>query len=255
VVLRQPRTPEWDDLDHHAAVLAAVHSAGVLAPRPLAVDATGEAAGRPSLVMERMPGEANLPAVASDTWLRSLAGGAADIHRTSVAGLDWLPDRVARVQTALGQPIPDEFTVEADRELWSHLAALPQERYRGAADGLVHMDFWSGNTLRDGDVVVGVVDWAQACRGPAEVDVAECALDLWLSRGQEVAARFIDTCRDTSGCGLEALDTWLAVSLLRSYDYERWLPGWLDLGLDVTLEQVRERRESVRTAVEAGFRG
>lgn len=55
----------------------------------------------------------------------------------------------------------------------------------------VHRDFHAANVLwRDGRVS-GVVDWVNACRGPAAVDVAHCRTDLTLLQGPWAAEQFL----------------------------------------------------------------
>lgn len=246
VVLRQPRDVGWDDLDRHHAVLKAVSAAGVRSPLPLAVDARGEQAGRPSLVMSLLDGGATQPLDVTDAWLRSLAEEMVAVHATPTTGLGWLPDRVADLRAGLAGVVPKGMTEPADLHLWEQLRDFTAADLVRGPIGLVHKDFWSGNALWQGDRVVGVVDWAAASLGPPEVDVAECMGDLWLSRGEGVARRFADAYRDCSGLALESLDVWLAVFLLRSYDCVEWLPGWNELGVPVTADGVLAARESIR---------
>lgn len=253
VVLRQPQDSDWDDLDRHARVLEAVTAAGVPAPRLLAVDGRGEAAGRPSLVMSMLSGTAALPPTADDRWLRSLAEAAAALHDVSGPGLAWLGDRVERMRTLVAADPPREVDGPAGAA-WDALAADPTVLGESVAC-LVHVDFWSGNTLRDGSQVTGVIDWSQAALGRPEVDVAECAFDLTVSRGPEVGARFIQLYRAVTGRPLEAIDAWMAVSVVRSTDLDQWLPGWSDLGLKVEAELAFSRRERVLSAAMAALRG
>jgi aminoglycoside phosphotransferase (APT) family kinase protein len=55
----------------------------------------------------------------------------------------------------------------------------------------IHRDFHPGNVLWARGRVSGVVDWANACRGPAGCDVATCAGNLIDLGGPGVAARFV----------------------------------------------------------------
>jgi len=120
---------------------------------------------------------------------------------------------------------------------------------------LTHVDYWSGNTLRDGSRVTGVIDWSSAATGRPEVDVAECAFDLTVSRGAEVGARFIRLYKAVTGEPLESLDAWLAVCVVRSTDLDQWLPGWSGLGLEVEAEAAFSRRDQVLRAVLSALRG
>jgi aminoglycoside phosphotransferase (APT) family kinase protein len=48
----------------------------------------------------------------------------------------------------------------------------------------LHRDYRLGNTLWDGENLVGVVDWITACRGVRCGDVGHCRWNLRMSYGQ-----------------------------------------------------------------------
>jgi aminoglycoside/choline kinase family phosphotransferase len=64
-----------------------------------------------------------------------------------------------------------------------------------AAATFLHRDFHPTNVLFRRGRVSGVVDWVNACRGPAGVDVAHCRVNLVLLSGPDVADRFLDAYR------------------------------------------------------------
>ena len=79
----------------------------------------------------------------------------------------WLP----------GRPLPLSRLTPAQVTTWVGRAARVLGRLHRAtakADGrvLVHGDYWLGNVLVEGDVVVGVVDWAGAHWGTPDEDLA-----------------------------------------------------------------------------------
>lgn len=123
--------------EREAQVMAYARGAGLPVPEVFDVDG-------PDLVMERVAGPTMTAALARRPWtLAAQAGRLAELHRRvhEVPGPDWLP--------AVGDgPGP---------------GALP------------HLDLHPENVL----VAAGgpvVIDWTNAARGPAEVDVA----DAWL---------------------------------------------------------------------------
>ena len=75
--------------------------------------------------------------------------------------------------------------------LWERALHLLRERpmpsYRPT---FIHRDFHPGNVLWRRRRCSGVVDWVNACRGPAGCDVATCRGELIRLRGVEVADRF-----------------------------------------------------------------
>ena len=52
---------------------------------------------------------------------------------------------------------------------------------------LTHYDFWSGNTIVEGGILTGVVDWSAAPSARAGFDVGWCRLDLYLLYGEHIA--------------------------------------------------------------------
>jgi aminoglycoside phosphotransferase (APT) family kinase protein len=65
-----------------------------------------------------------------------------------------------------------------DAGLWER-AVLRTTTARPTGPGvLIHRDFHPGNILWTGARVTGVVDWVNACLGPAEVDTAHMRVNL-----------------------------------------------------------------------------
>lgn len=122
--------------EREAAVMTHARSAGL--PVPRVFDADGA-----DLVMERVVGPTMTSALARRPWtLAAQARVLAGLHRAvhDVPAPDWLP--------ALGD---------------------------GAGTALLHLDLHPDNVLL-GPAGPTIIDWTNAARGPAEVDVA----DAWL---------------------------------------------------------------------------
>ena len=62
----------------------------------------------------------------------------------------------------------------------------------------IHRDYHPANVLWREDAVSGVVDWINACRGPAGVDVAHCRTNLAQMYGPEAADQFLDAYLDVA---------------------------------------------------------
>ena len=97
----------------------------------------------------------------------------------------------------------------------------------------IHRDYHPTNVLWEDGVVSGVVDWVNACRGPAGVDVAHCRTNLAKMYGPAAAERFLVAyCRaapDYVHYPYWDVDSLLDTSLPEPHFY----PPWQDFGLPV----------------------
>jgi aminoglycoside phosphotransferase (APT) family kinase protein len=214
---------------------------GVPAPRPVYLDAAGALVGEPTLVMTRVPGRATLAPADRSAYVRELGAALAAVHRLSVdehVGLprDVVPDLWAMTEPG-GRLAGDEGAVILERLLrWR-----PQHERLG----LVHGDYWAGNTLWEDGRLTSIVDWDQAALGDPNADVGYCRVDLALMFGLEAADEFLAAYAQASGSepptgGLGYWDLLAAVRALP--DGSPWMPGYLDLGrtdLDVGTLQAR----------------
>lgn len=85
------------------------------------------------------------------------------------------------------------------RSLWERaieLRAAATPAYRAT---FIHRDFHPGNVLWLRGRCSGVVDWANACRGPAGCDVATCRANLIDLAGSRVADEFLAAYEATIG--------------------------------------------------------
>jgi hypothetical protein len=63
----------------------------------------------------------------------------------------------------------------------------------------IHRDYHPTNVLWAGGRLSGVVDWPNACLGPAAVDVAHCRANLAQLYGTAVADHFLHTYEQAAG--------------------------------------------------------
>ena len=165
-----------------AALLAAAGALGVPVPQVVAAD--DEAAlGAPSIVMDRLAGEA-IPrkllrddefAVARTRLVDQVGGALAAIHRIDPAAAPSLrhDDQLHAMEQllhGLGQPIP-----AFELALRWLAANRPPER----APGVVHGDFRLGNLLLDRTGLVGVLDWELAHLGDPAEDLGWYCVRAW----------------------------------------------------------------------------
>jgi phosphotransferase family enzyme len=91
-------------------------------------------------------------------------------------------------------------------------------------------------------VVTGVVDWINACRGPAGVDVAHCRSNLTWMFGPEVADQFLKAYCAVAD-GFEYNPYWDLDSLLDTcLPQPTFYPPWQDFGLDYIAPEELKRR-------------
>lgn len=188
VVLRQwPSSAEHTTADagrsveRERHVLRGLESTDTPAPRVLAVDPSGESTGVPALLMTRVPGRIDLTPTDPKAWLRQIAGMAARIHELDVAAAPyaWRQRDV---------PTPQWSSRPAD---WRAAANLVRGPAPVSDVRFMHGDYQQFNFLWQRGRLTGVVDWVGACRGPADVDVGHCRLNLAVLYSAELAADFL----------------------------------------------------------------
>ena len=175
---------------------------GLAAPSVIAADVDGAEVedGVPLLLMERLPGKA---VGDPDVW--RLAEAAAGIHRV----VEPFGHRYFRWFDRVEVRMPGNAT---DQSLWEWALGVwssPPPEFRAV---FIHRDFHPGNVLWSRGRVTGIVDWANACQGPAECDVATCRGNLMRSAGAHAADAFIKAYRAITGSDLHAY--WEVVGVL-----------------------------------------
>jgi aminoglycoside phosphotransferase (APT) family kinase protein len=178
-------------------------SEGLPAPELLAADVDGHNVGDgiPVVVMKRLPGR---PSRTVDV-LR-LAETAATLHDIAPSGFAhryfrWFDDVAYRVPRNATDPALWQWAVD----VWAR--PLPP-----FGPVFIHRDFHPGNVLWLRRRVSGVVDWANACVGPAACDVSTCRGDLMRIAGPAVADAFAAAYRAVTGCDLDPY--WEVVGVL-----------------------------------------
>jgi aminoglycoside phosphotransferase (APT) family kinase protein len=187
VVLRQYEhaLPHFADLvEREVAILRGVNAAGLPAPSLLAFSAgSGEAGGRPSVLMSRLGGHLYLTPADPGEWLGQMAAMVARIHSAPVAAPDYEPWIDPAKLAAPGSATRPDVWRAAIKVLQS-----PPPGQRSAC--FIHRDFQHFNLLWARGRLTGVVDWSVASSGPPEVDVGHCRLNLAVLFSPEWAERF-----------------------------------------------------------------
>jgi len=154
----------------------------LLVPAVIAADPDGADVGDgiPALLMVRVPGRAQ---TAPD--VRALAALAAQVHSVSGTGFGhryfpWCRDTSTSPPRGCRHP-----------GRWAQALELWRSAEPAYEKCFVHRDFHPGNVLWSRGTVTGVVDWANACVGPAGIDVATCRWNLHRWAGEKLASSFV----------------------------------------------------------------
>ena len=206
-------------------------------PAPIALDADGDWFGMPALVMARLPGRVVYP-----PQIDELAGALAVIHATP------LPEVVPEV---LRRP-PMWATWEVGIELPPGAMAALGDLQACASEEptvLAHCDFHPGNVLIHDGAVSGVVDWSSARLAARGLDVALMRGDLAVVPGGDAPDRFLAAYEAASGVEIPDVALWDVLAAARALEHgEGWVDAWTDVGIDVTVAQIRDRAEAFALA-------
>jgi aminoglycoside phosphotransferase (APT) family kinase protein len=196
VVLRRWIPTDWDDtadapqlVEREGRILRRLESTDVPAPRLVAVDPTGESTGVPALLMTRVPGRIDLTPTDPKAWLRQMASMAVRIHELDV---DAEPHRWREREV----PVPAWTTRMADWRAAAEVARRPSAAHEAR---FAHGDYQHFNLLWQRGSLTGVVDWVASFRGPADVDVGHCRLNLAVLYSAELAADFLSAYEADAG--------------------------------------------------------
>lgn len=190
MVLRQVDNEEWlleepDLVKHEAVSLRKASDSGLPAPALIVSDETGELSGLPSILMTKVEGKVELLPDDFNKWTDGLAKILVQIHQVKANDFKW---KYAPYTKRADVKFP-EWTKKPD--VWQSAF----ERFHGTEpefrETFIHRDFHPANVLWTNKEVSGIVDWPNACRGPAGIDVGHCRVNLALLHSVEVADLFL----------------------------------------------------------------
>ena len=105
-----------------------------------------------------------------------------------------------------------------DRATWGRAIRVSADRRPTVEPVFIHRDFHSGNLLWAGPRISGVLDWGNACLGPAAFDLAHYRVNIASLVGPEVADRAFP---GDPGWDIEA-----ALGFLDPNDLDGWAGPW-----------------------------
>ncbi|GHE01598.1 phosphotransferase family protein [Streptomyces alanosinicus] len=249
--------PAEDLLHREAHALTTLTGTGVPAPGLVAVDPTAAHCEYPSLLMTHLPGRTVLDDEGLETRLPMLARQLVAVHAVRPAVR---PREYVALTTADTVVTPER----ADAAVWAAAIDVirnPTPRYEGR---FLHRDFQPGNVLFDlppedpadaaGARITGVVDWAAASWGPADLDVAHCSTTLALLHGPAWGLRFTEAYQEAGGMLAAAADErlyWQVREPLAFSEEVRWVAlPWREAGrTELTTRTVEERLDAYVTSL------
>ncbi|MFD0672832.1 phosphotransferase family protein [Cohnella sp. GCM10027633] len=247
VVLRQFEDEEWlrqepDLVRREAASLErATRTAGVNAPRVIAVDEDGTRSGRPSTLMTRLEGTVDLSPPDLSRWLRGLARTLASLHAAAAE-----PEAFPWTFKPYSDASRMDYAWSKTPREWQAAIAIVAAGAPAFRQRFIHRDYHPANVLWSGEEVSGVVDWVNGCIGPAGIDVGHCRVNLAQLHGVPAAEEFLAHYRELAGDSFDYDPYWDLVTLIDFADGQVDVyPGWTALGFTgLTDELVKIRLET-----------
>ncbi|MEK8132315.1 aminoglycoside phosphotransferase family protein [Paenibacillus filicis] len=244
-VLRQFDHEDWlreepDLARHEAYSLRLAGEAVVPTPEIIAWDETGVRSGMPAVLMTKLAGSVLLQPESMELWIGGLAESLARIHRVEAAGFPWTYFSYQDVERM-------EFPRWSSRpDVWHAVLKAVRGPKPDFKPCLIHRDFHPTNVLWEGSQVSGIVDWVNACRGPAGVDVGHCRVNLAQLFGVKAADAFLSAYLAYAGEAFLYDPYWDLVSVTDMlFGPPTVYEGWTQLGFPgLTDELIRTRLDA-----------
>jgi aminoglycoside phosphotransferase (APT) family kinase protein len=244
VVLRLFTNSEWlkaepDLALHEANSLQMAEKLPINTPRLIAIDEKGEHCGVPAILMTKVEGTIHLFPKNTNHWTAQLAHTLLQIHSFQPKDFPWMYFRYYDVEK-LDPPYWSNHKKQWEEAIEHVIKHTPEDPLC-----FLHRDFHPMNVLWQNDNVSGVVDWVNACIGPAGVDLGHCRLNLALLYGIEVADQFLYDYLKVAEPSFVYNPYW---DLNAIFDFSpvnlTVYKGWLDYGVKgLTDEVVRTRMD------------
>lgn len=245
VVLRRYR--EWEngyDLDvpgYEAWAMRTAATVDVPTPEVLGVDTSLADGLAPMTLFTYLPGGVVLAPSDFDTWLSQMAEAMFAFHQVDAvdAPLDYFPYCDLPTRT------PPEWS--AHQNTWARAIDIARGPEPSARHHFLHRDLHPCNVLFQHRKLSGVIDWVNACRGMAGVDVAHCRWNLALMYGMPIADRFLRFYQELAGPSWNYHPYFDLMELVEKLDWKPAVyPGWPVFGLtDLTDDLMLERTEAM----------
>ena len=242
LVLRRFTNKQWlvekpDLVLHEAASLQKATEAAVPTPELIAYDESGNHCGAPVILMTQLPGQVELTPGDLGDWLYQLAEAILSVHAVKVGTFLW---RYAPYNDVACLEPP---TWSRHPELWERAIEIVNGPWPEARECFIHRDYHPVNVLWQDGRVSGIVDWPNACRGPAGMDVAWCRGNLAEMYGVTVADRFLRAYQSLAGLSFEYHPCWDLLQLIEALPGPPGVyPPWVAFGMQHLNEGIVRKR-------------
>lgn len=252
LVLRQFFDAGWLKLEpdlalHEASNLEQARAVELPTPELIAFDEHGDECGVPTTLTTFLPGSVELQPEDFAGWLRGLADTAVRVHEVEAEDYRW---RFYHYLDVSSLEPPRWSSVP---ELWEQAIETAKGRWPQTRFCFIHRDYHPNNVLWQRERVSGLVDWVNACRGPAGFDVAWCRQNLVQLYGVAAADQFLE---DYCALAASRFDYHPFWDLLAATEFlpgpPGVYPGWLDFGVrHLDAEIIRQRADEYLISIMA----
>ena len=242
LVVRQFDNKEWlkeepDLACHEAESLRLTEEINIQTPKIIAFDETGKDCGVPAVLMTMLEGSVDLKPGNMSKWLNRLTEALVKIHTVKADHFPWSYFTYNDIPS-LG--VPTWSSVPRSWEKAIEIVKGAQPNYQ---ECFIHRDYHPTNVLWKDDAVSGVVDWVNACRGPAGIDVGHCRLNLAMLYDVSTADAFLIAYKKLEGDAFTYHPYWDFLSLIDIlFGPPTVYPGWAAFGVTGLTDQMMEER-------------
>ena len=242
LILRLFHKKDWlaiepDLAKHEKESLKEAASSLIRSPELIAIDETGESCGMPAVLMTKLLGEIVLQPSDMEAWLDKMAECLAEIHQQKAEkfSYEYFPYNDA---LQLKKPLWSKYPNDWMRAFYIVAGVRPQTTYC-----FIHRDYHPANILWQGGEISGIVDWVNACRGPAGVDIGHCRVNLAQLFGLSTADKFLEAYLRHADNTFHYEPYWDLVSLTDTLaGPPQVYGGWIELGMNgLSDELIRHR--------------
>ncbi|MDF2683718.1 MAG: aminoglycoside phosphotransferase, partial [Brevibacillus sp.] len=231
VVVRQFDNRDWlraepDLALHEAESLRFAAGPGLPTPQLIASDDYGERCGVPAVLMTRLEGAVVLNPQDMEGWVNGLAQALVRIHEKKACDFPWSYFSYNDIHT-LETP---EWVKHP--QVWQSVIEYVKQPYPAFRECFIHRDYHPTNVLWTDHTVSGVVDWVNACRGPAGIDIGHCRVNLAQLFDAATADAFLTAYQSYAGESFRYDPYWDLLSLTDIlFGKPQVYAGWTALGV------------------------